>query len=195
MERVQDPADPRRCRGAAPDGQCWNRAEHGRDYCRAHGGVSTQSAEDLRGFLLAKAEDRARLAQIDDGMEPVKELRDSINLNHMLIEKRYNAIKDENDLIAACGPLNSLLVTMERLVTSAHRIEQNLGALLARNAVIRLAKGMVEIVVDELEGIDNYELIVDRITTRLIDTVRTANNTEAKHDEEAHSHVALPSPE
>jgi hypothetical protein len=193
MERVKDPADPRRCRGAAPDGQCWNRAEPGRDYCRAHGGVSTQNTDDLKGFLLAKAEDRARLAQIDDAMEPVKELRDSINLAHMLIEKRYNAIKDENDLITACGPLNSMLLTMERLVTSAHRIEQNLGALLARNAIIRLAKSMVAIVVDELEGIDDYELIVDRITTRLIDTVRVANNEEEK--DEAHAHAALPSPE
>lgn len=179
MTRVTDPADPNRCRGAAPDGQCWGRAEPGSKYCRAHHGVSTQEQTDMRGFLLAKAEDRARLAQIDESMEPVKELRDSINLAHMLIEKRYNAIKDENDLITACEPLNRMLLTMERLVTSAHRIEQNLGALLARSAIIELAKQMVAIVVDELEGVENYELIIDRITTRLIDTVRTTRNTEA----------------
>jgi len=34
MHRVKDPADPRRCTGAAPEGQCLNVAEPGCDRCR-----------------------------------------------------------------------------------------------------------------------------------------------------------------
>lgn len=178
MERVRDPADPNRCRGAAPSGQCWNRAEPGSNYCRAHGGVSTQEETDMRGFLLAKAEDRARFAQIDSELEPVRQLRETIIMTQMLMEKRWNNMKDDNDLLRDTPALNTLFLTMERLIASAHRIEQNLGALLARNAVIELAKQMVAIVVDELEGIENYELVIDRITTRLIDAVRAPKNAE-----------------
>ena len=95
----------------------------------------------------------------------------------MLIEKRWNLIKDdETDLLMACAPLNQLLQTMERLVNSCHRIEQNLGELLARQAVLSLAKEMVSIVIDEIEGIDDYEAIIDRITSRLIDTIKGADN-------------------
>jgi len=177
MQQVTDLSDPRRCQGQAPDGQCRNRAEPEDKYCRLHGsGQHLAEQKDKRSFLLAKAEDKARLASVSDELEPVKELRDSIALQHMLIEKRYNLIQSDADLLASCGPLNQMLQTMERLVTSCHRIETNLGELLARHAIIALAKDMVQIVVDELEGIENYEEIIDRITGRLIDTVRSANN-------------------
>ncbi len=188
MERVTDPADPNRCKGATSTGQCDFIAEHGSEYCRAHGGRDLQPAEDKRGYLLAKAQDASRLATLSDELEPVKELRDAISLQHMLIEKRYNLIKDDGDLLAACGPLNAMLMTMERLVNSCHRIQTNLGQLLARQAVLTLAKKMVEIVIDELEGIEDYEITVDRITQRLIDTIRNASN------EQQESPLALPEP-
>lgn len=189
MKRVTDPADPRRCQGAAPDGQCWNEAEPGARYCRCHGGRDNTEQEKLKGYLLAKAHDRARLAELSDELEPVKELRDSIALLHMMIERRWNAIKDDGDLLQACGPLNQMLQNMDRLVNSCHKIEQNLGQLLARHAILSLAKRMVEIMVEELEGIEQYEEIVDRITARLIDTIRGANNIEQEL-----SFVALPAP-
>jgi len=189
MQRVNDLADPRRCKGAAPDGQCQNLALHNNDYCKVHsGGIDHLPAEQKRGFLLAKADDKTRLASVAQSLEPVKELRDTIALTHMLIEKRWNAVKDEGDLLMACGPLNQLIQTMEKLVNSCHRIETNLGQLLARHAILTLAREMVEIVIDELEGIDDYELIIDRITTRLVDTVGQANNLPKDQ-------AALPAPQ
>jgi hypothetical protein len=147
------------------------------DYCKYHGGRSLAEQEGMRSYLLAKADDKARLAMLSDELEPVKELRDSIGLLHMMIERRWNAVKDDNDLLQACGPLNQMLQNMERLVSSCHKIEQNLGQLLAKQAILALAKRMVEIIVEELEGIEGYERIVDNITARMIDTVRgTTNN-------------------
>ena len=177
MRKVTNLADPNRCQGRAPDGQCRNRALHGSKFCRAHNGKDLKPVEDRRGFLLAKADDQIRLARLSDDMEPVKELRDVIALQHILIERRYNLIKNDNDLLAACGPLNQMITSMEKLISSAHKIEQNLGDLLAKGAILSLAKSMCQIVVEELEGIDDYENIIDRITHRLVDTVRQANNT------------------
>lgn len=173
---VNDLSDPRRCKGAAPDGQCRNFAEYGCDYCKHHGGKDHFPAEQRRGFLLAKAEDKTRLVSVSDTLEPVKELRDTIALTHMLIERRWNLIRDDNDLLIHCGPLNQLIQTMEKLISSCHRIETNLGELLARHAVLALAKEMIAIVIDELEGIEDYEEIIDRITSRLVDTIRKADN-------------------
>jgi hypothetical protein len=130
-----------------------------------------------RGYLLAKAQDRTRLADLSDNLEPVKELRDSISLLHMMIERRWNATKNDSDLLQACGPLNQMLQNMERLVTSCHKIEQNLGQLLAKHAILELGKKMVEVMMDELEGIDDYEATIDRITARIIDTISGADNT------------------
>jgi hypothetical protein len=120
------------------------------------------------------------LAKLSDDLEPVKELRDLISLQHMMIERRYNAVTNDGELLASCGPLNQMLLTMERLINSCHRIQTNLGELLARHAVLALAKEMVRIVIDELDGIDDYEVIVDRITQRLVDTIRNASNVVDK---------------
>jgi len=64
MQRVTDLADPRRCKGASVDGQCQNIAEEGSDYCRAHGGESQAPTRRLKQYLLTKAQDRERLAQL-----------------------------------------------------------------------------------------------------------------------------------
>jgi len=186
MQRVTDLSDPRRCQGKAPDGQCRNFSVTGSDYCEVHGGRDMTEIHEKRGFMLAKADDMTRLAGLSHTLEPVKELHDAISLTHMLIEKRWNLIKDDADLIMGCGPLNQLIQTMEKLVNSCHRIETNLGELLARHAVLSLAKEMVEIVIDELEGIEDYEEIIDRITSRLINTIRHADNIP--------NNLALPSP-
>lgn len=177
MNQVTDLSDPRRCKGRAPDGQCRNVSVTGSDYCLAHGGHDLTDMRKQQGFLLAKAEDQGRLSALSDTLEPVKELRSTIALTHMLIEKRWNSVKDDTDLLTHCGPLNQMIATMEKLVSSCHRIETNLGELLARQAIIALAKDMVQIVIEELEGIDDYELIIDRITERLINTIRDADNS------------------
>jgi hypothetical protein len=177
MNRVTDPADPKRCQAAAPDGQCMNEQEPGSKNCKAHGGRSTQGTEDKKLYLLTEARYRTRLAQLAEH-EEVKSLREEIALARMLIERRFDLIKNDNDLLNACGPINTMLLTVDRLVKSANTIEQNLGALLSKPTVLKLAQQVSEIIVNELEGIENYEAIVDRITGRLIETFSKAMNAE-----------------
>lgn len=180
MERVTDPADPNRCTYTFPHEQCWNRAEPGAKNCKAHGGKSNAETEEKKLYFLSEAKYRARLAQLAEHDE-IKSLREEIGLARMLIEKRFDLIRNDNDLLAACAPINTMLLTVERLVKSAHTIEQNLGSLLAKTAVLKLGQQLCEIVIEELTGVDNYEAIVDRITDRIVETIAKAENpVEAK---------------
>jgi hypothetical protein len=137
----------------------------------------------LHGYLLAKAQDQTRLALISEELNPVKELRDNIGLLHMLIERRFNMMKNDNDLILACGPITTMIDKMEKLVSSCHKIEQNLGLLLAKQAILNLAKNMVAVMIEELEGIPDYEDTIDRITTRLYDTIRGSDQSTNQPDQ------------
>lgn len=177
MKRVTDPADPRRCKGAAPDGQCMNEACHGSEYCSAHGGRSNEEATKTRLYLLNNARDRTRLAQFAEH-EELKSLREEIALARMLIEHRFNMIKTDAEMLAAAAPINTLLLTLERLVKSAHTIDQSLGALLNKTSVQRLGQQLCVVLIEELEGIPGYEEIIDRVTTRLVTTIQEASNME-----------------
>ena len=119
-----------------------------------------------------------RLAQLSEH-EQIKSLRDEIALARMLIEERFNKVKNDSDLISAFGPINTALLTVERLVKSAHSIEQNLGALLSKPTVLALGQSISQVIVEELEGVDDYEAIVDRINQRIVEAIVAAGTTSA----------------
>lgn len=179
MKRAVDPADPRRCKGNTRDGQCGNLAEPGSDYCCACGGKDHSREQERRQYLLTKAEYRRRLAELSDH-DDVKSLRDEIAIARMLIEERLNSIQDKNDMLASCGPLNQLLLTVERLVKSAHVLEQNLGLLLSKETAMRLANHLGAIVTEVLkeEGVPHYEEVADEIFHRFALCAKSAQNEE-----------------
>lgn len=173
---VSDPADPRRCKLSIGQQQCTDEAAPGSEYCLKHRGVDHTNEQNVRLYLLAKADQQARLHQLADH-EEIRSLREEIALARMLTEQRWNLIKTDADLMMACGSINTLLLTIERLVKSAHTIEQNLGILLSKSAVLTLGQTICRIIVDELEGIENYEEIVDSITRRILTTIAATKDS------------------
>jgi hypothetical protein len=175
METVTDPADPRRCKSSDGPSQCERFAEPGSDCCAKHGGVDHTNEKSTRLYLLAKADSQKRLLELADH-EEIRSLREEIAIVRMLIEQRMNMIKNDTDLLVHSGAINSLVLTIERLVKSAHTIEQNLGILLSKSAVIALGQTICKIIVEELDGIENYEEIVDSIMTRISTSIAVAKD-------------------
>ena len=178
MKCVTDPADPRRCKFSYPHEQCWREAEPGCDNCAAHGGKSKANAEELRLYNLVEVDNRRRLAELS-GHENLKSLREEIGLVRLLIEKTINNAQGNIEVLASCGSLNQLIVTLTKVVKECHALEQSCGELLTKQTVYRLAQSMCEIVIDELQGIEGHEEIIDRIADRLFPTVKGAQNNEA----------------
>ena len=178
MKRVTDPADPRRCKFSYPHEQCWREAEPGCDNCAAHGGKSRANAEEMRLYNLVEVDNRRRLAELS-GHENIKSLREEIGLVRMLIEKHLNAAQGDLGVLAACGSLNQLIVTLTKTIKECHNLEQSCGELLTKQTIYRLAQTLCEIVIDELQGIEGHEEIIDRIANRLFPAVKNAQNNEA----------------
>lgn len=175
MRLVSDPADPNRCQGTAPKGQCMQKAVEGSKFCESCGGSNKiAEKEQLRSYLLTQVDSARRLAQLQDSHDPVRELRDAIALTHLLIERRMNLIQTDADLMVACSSLKGLIETMDRLVNSATRIEQHLGQLLSKQTVLNLGQVVVNILIDELDGVPQYEAIIDRITHKLLQHITVA---------------------
>ncbi len=175
MHRVNDPEDPRRCQGAAPDGQCWNEAEYGSDYCVAHGGKSTENAEAVRLYRLNEVRYRDRLAQFTE-TDLVSNLIEAISLARMLVEKRINLEAQNPGLFRDHGIINTLQLTIKRLTKSATKIENDLDALTRKSKFFRWGQSALQIVADELCELDNSREIIARISTKFINTISTANN-------------------
>ena len=178
MQRVTDLADPRRCKGASLDGQCQNFAEEGSDYCRVHGGKDLAPARRLKQYLLTKAQDRERLAQFAEN-DALKTLREEVVVALGQLERRLSlANRSDAEFLAAYPEVERSLRLLAGLKKDNFSLEQKTGAMLSREQGFALVRLMLEIIVDELEGIAGYEQIVERITMRILPTVQRASNPE-----------------
>lgn len=104
-------------------------------------------------------------------VEEIKSLREEIFLARAMVERRLNMVESDADFLQACGTVNTYLLTLERLVTSCHKLEVNLGALLSKGAIVALAQSIVSILMEELQHIDGYEAIIDRVSTNILAAV------------------------
>lgn len=166
-----DAANPNRCQGTSRHGQCPNLAEHGSEYCSACGGVSTKDQEETRSYLLAQANVARRLAQLDTQFDPVRDLQRQIALVHVLIETYVNGSKSDTALMSACPNLEKLIARMQSLCKSAVAVQEKLSLLLPRSAVLSLGQSIVQIVIEELQDVEGYEVIVDRIINRIFPSI------------------------
>jgi hypothetical protein len=175
MQRVTDLADPRRCKAPTPMGQCENVAVDGSEYCEAHARPRTGPSPTKRIYMLNKLEARTRLAELADH-EDVKSLREEIGLLRMVVEEQWNKINNDTDFQLRWPSVQSAIRDVHKLVKDCHVIEQNLGVLLSRQSILRLGQQICQIIVNRLEGIPNYEQIVDQIVKDIVTTLRSANN-------------------
>lgn len=175
---VVDPADPNRCQGVTGNGQCPNRATKGLQKCSLHGGKSTELAEAKTLYDLTEVRERQRLAQLNDSYEhdPVESLKMLLAVTRLLIEKRRNLVSNDDEFNESILPVNALYLVVERVRRSALTIETNLGALMGKPTMLQLGRLVNQVVIEELEGIENYETIVQQITADIFGCITTANN-------------------
>jgi len=100
-----------------------------------------------------------------------KHLREEIAIARMLLEERLNLIQTDSDFLAACGTLNSQLLTISKLVQSAHKLEQKLGSLLTKSTLLLISNKFVNILISELKGLTNYETLIDSISSKLFSSL------------------------
>jgi len=157
---MADPNSPTRCIHVGPTGQCTREAQEGSDYCERHA-----RAEDieLKHYLLTEPSLNAA-ARRQNGVEEIKNLREEIVLCRVLAERRLNMVESNADFLAAIGTINTLFTTLEKLVSSCHRLETSLGTLLSKDALLALAKKIVDVLASEVKD----EVLVDKITEKIL---------------------------
>ncbi len=165
-----------RCEFTRPDGQCQAEAMPGSKYCTFHGKVDPEFLKK-RQYWLANARYRLRYDDLSEH-DALKSLRDEVAMARMLLEERFNLIQNESELLAACGQLNTMLLTIERLVAACHKLDSSLGGLLAKPTLLGIAESIVEILLKELKDIPGHEQIVDKISDQILSVIIKARPVE-----------------
>ena len=163
FERVPYAEHERRCQGMAHGDQCWFFAVENGTNCMMHGGnkqLESQRKKSLKNYQLTMF--RAKLER-HSGSTEIKSLRDEIGILRMVMETRLNHCKDETDLILQSGPIADLVIKIDKLVCSCHRLEGSLGELLDKTSVLQFANVIIGIISDADIGPEVMNKIADRI--------------------------------
>lgn len=168
IERVPYPEHPNRCTQVHDRGQCLNMAVEGGTKCLAHGGHKELEAlrnKSLRLFRLGQWQGRADAFTDHPN---IKSLREEISILRILLEERFVRCKSEMDLILQSGPISDLILKIEKVVTSCHKLEASMGEHIEKAQLLIFASEVVKIISDLL-GDDQEKL--DAISFKILDLV------------------------
>jgi hypothetical protein len=142
----------------ARGGQCMNQAmrdgESWSKNCSIHGGVSElnkRSESSKNMYRLAKY--GTRISELANHTQ-VKGLRDEIGILRMILEERLNKCKDDDELMLSSNVISDLVVKIEKLVTSCHKLEASMGQLLDKQQIIQFAECIINIIGNEIQDPD-----------------------------------------
>lgn len=170
FERAPYPEHPGRCQGRAKSGQCPYMAVEGSTYCPMHGGTQSirrREQENVRNYRLAKYE--ARVNEFADNNQ-IKSLREEIGITRMLLEETVNKCRDGNELILYSTKISDLVMKLEKLVTSCHRLEASSGLLLDKQAALQIGGTIVEIISRHIEDPEVLSSVADEICMVILQT-------------------------
>ena len=161
-EKVSDPADPRRCQTVTAYGQCLMIAVEGQQYCHVHARALNHAVEKeaVKNYRLQRWQQRvSEFAENDQ----VKSLREEIGITRMLLEEMFGFCTNSTELLLYSGRIADLVMKIEKLVVSCHRLEERTGLLLDKQAVVHLASSIVAIIGHEISDADVLERIAGEI--------------------------------
>ena len=173
IEKCDGPADPHRCQSVNSKGQCNNKGVRLAEntyggFCRVHGGNKTQEsfeAKKVRNYRLTKFQ--AQLERQTDS-SAIKSLREEIGILRMIMEEKLNSCTDMAGLLLESQQISDLVLKIEKLVVSCHRLEGSLGQTLDKQAILQFASEIITIISTKLQG---QEDLIEEIANEIVAVV------------------------
>jgi len=162
-ERVAEDS-PDRCQGITKYGQCQFRKVPGSTFCSKHGGnsvIEKQKKESLNNYKLTKF--KGRLCELSQNPN-IKTLRDEVAILRMTLEERLNSLDGPADLIIHSHVISELVIKINTLVTSCHKLESSMGLMLDKQAILQFGSEVVGIIGDEISD----PAMLDRVANRIM---------------------------
>lgn len=156
---------PDRCQGITRAGQCTNLSLEESEFCGSCGGnraVSIAKQASLNNYRLGKWQAKMERHSRSDA---VKNLREEIGILRMMLEERFNSIQDNSDLMLQSHVISDLVLKIERVVSSCHKLEGSMGQLLDKAKILHFGGKVIEILGQELNG---QEDVMDRIADKIL---------------------------
>lgn len=170
------PNDPNRCHKMNHDGQCKQLSLPGTNFCEKHYTGKWSDGQSER-YMIDNQSLRDSYKR-QKGDKQYLNLKEEILLIQALIEQRLQSIQTSSDLTLAVGPINMLVGRLESMKVALLKMQQQLGLVIDKDSLRQLARDIALILDEELEGLENKEVLLDRISIKIVESIEDAGKKE-----------------
>lgn len=163
ISKVSEPDDPNRCQAVCADGQCPNKAVPNCANCMIHGGnkqankLEKDSTDMYRVSIF-----KSRLDHHKNNDE-VKSLSNEVAILRMLMEEKLRTCTDDTQLMLAAASIGDLVMKIDKVVVSCHKLEKNLGRHLDKSALLQFAGEVVSLISETVTNKEEIKAVADGI--------------------------------
>jgi hypothetical protein len=153
-----------------------------------HGGTHEIRAEEKKSanmYRLAKY--GSRITEFANHAQ-VKGLRDEIGILRMLLEERLNKCQDNDELLLSSSVLSDLVMKIQSVVGSCHKLEASMGQLLDKQQLIQFAEAIIGVICAEITDPD----LLARLSTKIeAATEAQLSGVAAQHEEKKSTKLSV----
>lgn len=163
MTKVTESDDPNRCQGIMSTGQCPYKAVPGGTFCMRCGGnkqldkIERASTEMYQVDIF-----KARILR-NKNHDEVKTLGNEVAILRMMLEGILNSCSNDTDLLLHASKIADLIIKIDKLVVSCHKLERNLGQHLDKSALLQFAAEVVSLIGEKVSNKDEIKAVADGI--------------------------------
>ena len=172
IKKVPYPEHPNRCQTVNNIGQCFNLAVIGGSNCLVHGGnkqIESQKTKNLKNYRAGIWQ--ARINRFSESAQ-IKDLREEIGILRMLMEERLTFCATPMDLLLNSSLISDLVVKIEKLVSSCHKLEASLGQHMDKTALMGFAQQVIQVI--SINVVDRE--LVDRVANGIVNLITLEDN-------------------
>ena len=153
-----DPSE--RCEATVAFGQCPYKKHLKTNFCPMHG--YNHVPDYKRNYQLARWQNRVNNFADND---QIKSLREEIGILRMVMEEILLHCNDATDILMASQRISDTALKIEKLVVSCDKLENRMGMVLSKRAVIQLAGEYVQIINNYVTDPD----IIEQISSQIVE--------------------------
>ena len=91
----------------------------------------------------------------------------------MIVEEKMNSCEDINDLMLISQPISDLVLKIDKVVNSCHKLDNSMGQLLDKSAILQFASEVINIIDAEVKD----EKILNKIANKIMASLGTNDET------------------
>jgi hypothetical protein len=177
IKRIEYAEDPERCEALiqGSSAPCGNKRYPGSKFCLCHGGNKARDAQILADTNLFRVTQyQARIERMKTHTES-RGLYNEIGILRMLLEEKLNQCTSDVELIIQSQAISDLVLKIERVVTSMHKLEATLGNYMSKGEILGFAQRVVGLLSDNVTD----PVVLDKLASGILSLVGDQGKQDA----------------